>query len=628
MRIRRAGFFSRIALVLMAALALSAWLRHAQAEVGDDLPPCPPAGADAGPVQGPIPHPVPSQSSILGAEKLLKEVHGPALARTSPADMETLAQTLLAEGTQGENAAEQWVLLREARQRAARAGDAGLAISAAGATAERFDLDPRALMGEVLGALAATTNPTPQAASAEIELARRCFEQSEFELASQAIEAAKATAREAHSHEAIEEVKAAAQPIESALDAYRQASGALLKLQSQPDDPAACAQVGRYECFVLGSWPRGLALLAKESDATLKSLAARELTPPGSPGDWLALADAWAQAAESDPPDAPSIRRHAEDCCRRAIDRLEGLSRLSAQKHLQQLASAHLEPGVVCQMFMGRSFERRLLTRIDPQIAFQWNGQSPAPQVPPECFSARFTGWIKMPSAGEYKIIVNHDDGVRLWVDGKPCIDNWTMGTASDSATLELSANYHDLRLEYEQGEGGSHLTLLWSAPGLSATTPIPADIFFHEPLDIAEQLQTRLEPDPDGTVHLTAAFADPHGSGTRYIDDDGSSASISGLVNLTAYASWDVVVPEGKYVIELTFSCDDDAAGGDFLVTVGPAAFRGKSENTGGWDRPKKYALGAVKLSAGPHRITVRSTTFPKPRALHVNEITLVPKK
>ena len=223
----------------------------------------------------------------------------------------------------------------------------------------------------------------------------------------------------------------------------------------------------------------------------------------------------------------------------------------------------------MCEMFIGRSFERRMLpgsTRRSPisGTASRRRAFPPSafPRGSPDGSSRR---------GGEYKIVVKHNDGARLWIDGKPYIDNWMMGEATDEATVELSAAYHELRLEYQQGEGGSHLTLAWATPGDPSITPIPPEGFFHEPLDIPEQLQTLLEPEPDGTLHLTAAFADPHGQGARYIDDDGSSPGLSGFGTWKVYASWDVVVAEGKYAVELTFSCDNNSAGGEFLVTVAP---------------------------------------------------------
>ena len=165
----------RFGVSLLVGLALSAWLRRGRGAGVENLPAAPPAGTDPGKVVGPVPQPVPTGSAISGAEKLLKEVHGPELSRTSPAEMDALAQTLIGEARQAENAGEQWVLLREAAT--APPGPAMPCWPSAPPRQprERFDLDPRALMGEVLERTRGNLQPTPEAAAVEVELARRCF---------------------------------------------------------------------------------------------------------------------------------------------------------------------------------------------------------------------------------------------------------------------------------------------------------------------------------------------------------------------------------------------------------------------------------------------------------------------
>jgi len=46
-------------------------------------------------------------------------------------------------------------------------------------------------------------------------------------------------------------------------------------------------------------------------------------------------------------------------------------------------------------------------------------------------------------------------NGVRVWVDGAPVIDNWKPHeTALDFAPL--GGGHHDLRVQYYQGDGGT----------------------------------------------------------------------------------------------------------------------------------------------------------------------------
>ena len=91
-------------------------------------------------------------------------------------------------------------------------------------------------------------------------------------------------------------------------------------------------------------------------------------------------------------------------------------------------------------------------------------------------FAARWTGRIDPPASGTYRITTVSDDGVRLWLDGKLVIENWTdHAQAEDHATVELVAGRPaELRLEYYQGGGGSTARLKWTRPD-GTTEVIPA---------------------------------------------------------------------------------------------------------------------------------------------------------
>ena len=65
------------------------------------------------------------------------------------------------------------------------------------------------------------------------------------------------------------------------------------------------------------------------------------------------------------------------------------------------------------------------------RIAFDSKGKSPAPGVPAEEFSIRWTGTVSAPKAGKYTLIVNSDDGVRVFLDGKKVIDAFRHGRLS-----------------------------------------------------------------------------------------------------------------------------------------------------------------------------------------------------
>ncbi len=102
-------------------------------------------------------------------------------------------------------------------------------------------------------------------------------------------------------------------------------------------------------------------------------------------------------------------------------------------------------------------------------------------------FSVRWTGQIIAPATQTYTFYTMSDDGVRLWVDGKLIIDNWTRHTPTENrGTITLTAGKsYTIKMEYFQSGGGVVAQLSWSSPALakqiiptaqlySGTTPAP----------------------------------------------------------------------------------------------------------------------------------------------------------
>jgi hypothetical protein len=110
------------------------------------------------------------------------------------------------------------------------------------------------------------------------------------------------------------------------------------------------------------------------------------------------------------------------------------------------------------------------LERIDPQIQFNWKEESPLVGIQPYTFSIRWTGRIKALGAGEYTFYTTSDDGVRLSIDGKSIIENWTDHSATeDSGKINLEAGKsYDITLEFYENQGVAQMELNWKPPGLS----------------------------------------------------------------------------------------------------------------------------------------------------------------
>ena len=114
-----------------------------------------------------------------------------------------------------------------------------------------------------------------------------------------------------------------------------------------------------------------------------------------------------------------------------------------------------------------------VLTRTDATVDFDWNDDSPAPQVNSNFFSARWTGQVKAPVSGSYTFTVTSDDGVRLFINGSRVINSWRdQGATAYSYTTTLSAGtFYDIAVHYYEHEGDALCRLRWSYPGQSTQT-------------------------------------------------------------------------------------------------------------------------------------------------------------
>jgi beta-glucosidase len=107
-------------------------------------------------------------------------------------------------------------------------------------------------------------------------------------------------------------------------------------------------------------------------------------------------------------------------------------------------------------------------TRTDPNVDFNWNGQSPQSGVNATQWSAKWTGTIDPPATGTYTFSLTSDDGSRLFINGQQVIDNWRDQAANtETATVSLTAGQPaSIEVDYYQNGGASSVTLGWQPPG------------------------------------------------------------------------------------------------------------------------------------------------------------------
>ncbi|MFI9504985.1 PA14 domain-containing protein [Nocardia sp. NPDC052566] len=93
-------------------------------------------------------------------------------------------------------------------------------------------------------------------------------------------------------------------------------------------------------------------------------------------------------------------------------------------------------------------------------------------------WSARFTGEIKFPETGEYKLGFTVVDGVRLWIDDVLTVDSWTDKTATavtGTYTNTTAGSWHRVRADYYNRSGTTgELDFTWTLPGTGTAVTVP----------------------------------------------------------------------------------------------------------------------------------------------------------
>jgi hypothetical protein len=107
-----------------------------------------------------------------------------------------------------------------------------------------------------------------------------------------------------------------------------------------------------------------------------------------------------------------------------------------------------------------------VLTRGEADLNHEWGLDAPAPGVPTDDFSARWTGSPTFED-GTYRFTVTVDDGARLYVDGELILDDWRDASRRDtSVERPLVAGAHPVRLEYYDRSYEAVAILRWERVG------------------------------------------------------------------------------------------------------------------------------------------------------------------
>jgi len=116
------------------------------------------------------------------------------------------------------------------------------------------------------------------------------------------------------------------------------------------------------------------------------------------------------------------------------------------------------------------------LVRDDAEINFDWGTAPPVSWMPDDNFSARWSRTMTF-TPGYYRLSVQADDGVRVWLDDALIIDQWR---EMDNELHYVDGAYlsgpHRLRVEYFEKTGNARIHF-WISPATGVSlqpTPVP----------------------------------------------------------------------------------------------------------------------------------------------------------
>ena len=205
---------------------------------------------------------VPAEDAQIEATKLIREVYGTEYAEAKTAEKKTaLAEKMIEKGVQSQdNVASQYVLFKTARDIAAQAGDETTTFQAIEQLDRLFQIDVLAMKATVLPKVVKAARQRSQNKLLAEQLASLIDDAvavDRLDVASELCEIALTVARKAKDNSVLKQAQNRKKEVQEIVQAAEEIHNAKKTLDEKPDDPTANSVVGKYLCFLKGSWDKG-----------------------------------------------------------------------------------------------------------------------------------------------------------------------------------------------------------------------------------------------------------------------------------------------------------------------------------------------------------------------------------
>ncbi|UXI68643.1 PA14 domain-containing protein [Tahibacter amnicola] len=100
-------------------------------------------------------------------------------------------------------------------------------------------------------------------------------------------------------------------------------------------------------------------------------------------------------------------------------------------------------------------------------FSYNWGNGAASNCTGPDNYAIRFERVANFATSGNYTFTATADDGVRVWVDNVPVIDQWRdQAPSTFTAVHWVAAGNHTIRMDYYENGGGATAALNWTGGG------------------------------------------------------------------------------------------------------------------------------------------------------------------
>ena len=121
------------------------------------------------------------------------------------------------------------------------------------------------------------------------------------------------------------------------------------------------------------------------------------------------------------------------------------------------------------EYYAGTDFKDLRFTRLDSKLEMLWDTKPPSPEMSPEHFSARWSGFVQARYSEPYRFHLDAMTDARIWIDGReiPPVRRGLRPPKdySSNEVALVTGKKHALRIEFKKSQKAAPIRLGWSSP-------------------------------------------------------------------------------------------------------------------------------------------------------------------